>query len=804
MKKRARLSSGAPLIPMAAVPIRRRVARLVSLSFLALLALTGRAWAHTSLLESSPADRSRLSEAPESLRLRFSDPVEPASVTVDVLSVDGRHHEGAVRRTGGPLTDVVEFSLPRLPDGGTYGLTWQSFGPDGHRVAGEVVIGVGYVSEHDVAGASFSSVSIWNRLTELGGVVGRFSWYVGLSLAVGALFGMRWAGRKPADKEPKSVRKGRAAVGGVAGGLLVAGLGVAGAGAGLRWAVGLMVRFGSYGPEASYPGRAWMALDSPPGWLGLLALGLLAWSWRTSAAVSPERRATSPRVLRRVSGALGVAALCLSVGGHALAEDVPLVAVVLAAAHVLAAALWLGPLVLASVFARSEWMRSADPDDRRALLGSYFGAYARVAAFVFAVLVGTGARAMLANVGLHLFENGYGRALAAKLLVVVAVLVPLGWYHDRSVRVRKERLARPGFQSGLRLETAGLAAVLGLASVITILNPEESGRPVGTPAAASGFATGPVDDVGQCSALVVGKRNCYREYFAGLMRKQDAGVAVAEVAALARTDTYLAVECHQVEHDLGNDAAVHYGSIAQALSFEGSACASGYYHGVVEKIMSQYDDDSLRTAIPTVCESVATRRYSTEHFSCIHGIGHGIMLRFDADLWKSMPYCKALAESWEFDSCIGGLFMENVISAQAGHVKGTFKAEDPLFPCSVVADNEKEQCWGIHSSYLLWKHANSYPKAFALCDRAEPRFVGTCYQSMGRDISGAALLDPPKVIAACNLGRPEFRGRCIEGAALNAVYTDHDTAKADVLCREVAPAYQSVCRSARDRVSAAL
>ena len=58
---------------------------------------------------------------------------------------------------------------------------------------------------------------------------------------------------------------------------------------------------------------------------------------------------------------------------------------------------------------------------------------------------------------------------------------------------------------------------------------------------------------------------------------------------------------------------------------------------------------------------------------------------------------------------------------------------------------------------------------------------------MGRDISGAALLDPGTIVSQCALGAAAHRAECIAGAAANAVYDRHARAMADALCRLVAP-----------------
>ena len=93
----------------------------------------------------------------------------------------------------------------------------------------------------------------------------------------------------------------------------------------------------------------------------------------------------------------------------------------------------------------------------------------------------------------------------------------------------------------------------------------------------------------------------------------------------------------------------------------------------------------------------------------------------------------------------------------------------------------------MQTSYVLQVKSWNLPVAFRICDRVEARYVGTCYRSMGRDISGAALLDPRKIVTQCALGAAEHRAECIAGAAANAVYDRHARAMADALCRSCTP-----------------
>lgn len=51
------------------------------------------------------------------------------------------------------------------------------------------------------------------------------------------------------------------------------------------------------------------------------------------------------------------------------------------------------------------------------------------------------------------------------------------------------------------------------------------------------------------------------------------------------------------------------------------------------------------------------------------------------------------------------------------------------------------------------------------------------------------------------LGNPDHRQHCCVGAALNAVYNDHNTAKATALCKAAPPNMQQACYIARDQAA---
>lgn len=756
------------------------------------------ALAHTSLAASTPAHRSLLEQGPARVELVFSSAIDPQLVSAQLLDATGAVVPGTTPATTGGPTTTVAFTLPPVEDG-AYGVAWQSLGSDGHRVTGEVLFGVGAATLPGEGGTIAPGPAPAARVLDVAAGVARFVWYAALSLLAGALFWAGWAARRMASASSPAAATLAAEARRWRRRALALALGTATARLVLSVALLAGARNGGGAGE-----RVAAALGAPISLLWLAAAAVLAGALAVgnrAASNRPKGRSPVSQTGNRPEGrflgaqAAAAGAFCAAtvlgvLTGHAASSDDPLGAVVFGALHLGAAAAWVGPLMVVSIVALAPAWRAEDAEDRRSVLAACFAGYARMAGWVFAVLALSGLRLAVANLGWPIDATPYALVLAVKVALVLAVVAPLGWAHHRAAR-RPQALLPARFLPSVRTEAVVLVGVLGLGAAMAGLPPE----PPAAPTAVAGAPT----DVDECADLALGKPDCYRAYFAGLLETVGATAAVTEIEALAATDDYVANDCHQVAHDLGNAAADFYPTLGEALAEGGAACWSGYYHGVVEARLSDIPDAELAAAVPTLCSEAAEERYSFTHYNCMHGLGHGLMLRGEADLFATLDVCGTLPDAWEAESCVSGAFMENIVTAQHGD-PAAVSGDDLLYPCTAPAIEGAlaDQCYLMQTSYALWALDYDYEAVFALCDGVDGGRDRICYQSMGRDISGLALLDPAEVVAGCDLGAPSLRESCVVGAALNAVYDEHGTAAADALCAAVDPAYLAACETARD------
>jgi copper transport protein len=362
--------------------------------------------AHARLTASDPGAGAVLSRAPETMRLRFSEPLTPALSTVHVLAPDGREVSGVRARVDPRDPSVLVVRLPRLGRG-AYSTLWRVVGTDDpHRARGLLVFRAGpgaapaSVTPRERP-AVFAVLLRWLDFAMLAGVIGGLA-VVGLVLGPHSALG-----------------RARARV-----------LTLAAACAATALTLGIFVLplralvLMAWEPATSFDlvgqtrwGELWLAREAL-----LAALLVVVLVLRRAAAQQTRARAVRPPempgpALLLLAGALAAAvAVVRSLDGHAaeVAPDTALSVLVLAL-HAGAAGVWVGGLLALAV---GFWplLRSRERADALALLREAWRPFGRLAALSVGVLVVTGiytAGRQVASID-ALVTTIYGQALGAK------------------------------------------------------------------------------------------------------------------------------------------------------------------------------------------------------------------------------------------------------------------------------------------------------------------------------------------------------------------------------------------------------
>ncbi len=350
--------------------------------------------AHAELVLSDPADGARLDEAPTKVRLEFSESVSADLGGLQVVDIDGgRVDDGSARVED----ETVEVDLqPNLPNG-TYVATYRVTSADGHPVKGGLVFSVGEeITDTGALGRFYDAGG--DRPWEVAGAVARTLAYAGVLVAAGGAAFLTFVHTGGGRERPALERTVRVAAAIGAAGVLV--------GLPISAALGTGGGLGSIFDD----GVLSAVLGEGVGWSVALAIGGLALVVGGLAIGAP-----APVVL---TGAVA-AALSFAASGHTRATDPAWRATLADAGHLLAAAVWLGGLVLLWQTLRR---RNRDPDAETVVTAGMVARFSSIAGIALIAVALAGSVLAWEEVRTldALTSTTYGWVLIAKVALVAA------------------------------------------------------------------------------------------------------------------------------------------------------------------------------------------------------------------------------------------------------------------------------------------------------------------------------------------------------------------------------------------------
>ena len=338
------------------------------------------AFAHASLVGTSPPDGAVIERPPEHLTLRFSEPVSP--LLLNLIKPD----RTSLNLAAFEVTDrSLRVFLPSSLLDGTYVLSWRVVSSDGHSIGGSVVFSVGIPSTRSMPNFEDSGRSVRTSIW-----VGKVAMYLGLFLGAGGAFALSWITRgDPSGRIPV---------------VLLVAFGIAGCG----------LSAGSQGLDAlgapmfrMLEADTWhAAMDTAFGPTIIIAVIVLAMALGSVLSIGLQARVLSLAAL------IGVG-FALSQSGHAASAEPRWLMRSMVFTHGVGIAYWTGALMpLGFVLA------SRRPDSANALLR-----FSRTIPYLVAAILVSGI--VLASVQLEQLEalvsTAYGRVLLLKMSLLTAL-----------------------------------------------------------------------------------------------------------------------------------------------------------------------------------------------------------------------------------------------------------------------------------------------------------------------------------------------------------------------------------------------
>lgn len=373
------------------------------------------AFAHAELLETTPQDGAVLDTAPDTVELRFNEPVQVVEDAMRLFPGDGTPEVLTAHTSN--TTVIIDF--PADLGDGAYALAYRVVSADGHPIGGALTFQVGH---GDYTAPDTSVTPADPVVTEAIVSVLSVAQYLGLLALVGLVFFNRFVTCAPNPAEPRIRKLSRIAYGTALASSLL-----------LIPASGARVtgnEFITYLPETGdlvlLPASTWMPGVS---WQ-LLASASLVLVFGLTALLLDARSRTAGMGVADLGSA--TVALCVPLlVGHT--QTVQPVWVMIAAdlVHLLTGAFWVGGvigLLCTLAIARPATHRGVPRVHPNTLVEvvARFSHHALLSVIVLAISGTVMAILIIGSWG-TLFGSDYGRILLIKLGIVAAVVLPAAW-----------------------------------------------------------------------------------------------------------------------------------------------------------------------------------------------------------------------------------------------------------------------------------------------------------------------------------------------------------------------------------------
>lgn len=298
--------------------------------------------------------------------------------------------------------------------------------------------------------------------------------------------------------------------------------------------------------------------------------------------------------------------------------------------------------------------------------------------------------------------------------------------------------------------------------------------------------------------------NCYNDLDCALNSlryiedNRDADTVMSTFTQLVDLYDKNKIDCHKTAHHLGMFLYPYVGkNLSAAFEYAGQGCGGSIYHGIIMSYFTikQYEDtDPATINIADICPEFEENPYEIERWQCLHGVGHGLIVSYDYDVFSAVKRCNVFEPGWEQISCSKGIFMQNNVKYVESR-EGNFDEDNILYPCNEVDAKYAPRCYHYHPTYILIQNGGSLKKSFADCDRIEPEeFVKYCYHGMGRQILSATEGKMSLINQFCQMGeQQQFHTDCFRGMVMILVNNDRDPEEGFVFCKHIPDTAKGDC-----------
>ena len=268
-------------------------------------------------------------------------------------------------------------------------------------------------------------------------------------------------------------------------------------------------------------------------------------------------------------------------------------------------------------------------------------------------------------------------------------------------------------------------------------------------------------------------------------------------------------DCHSLTHVVGRAATQRYQNVSAAFRAGSQMCGAGYYHGAMEGIVQELGERRVAQQIPVLCAQLRKdRRDGIRHYSCAHGLGHGLLGISDG-VRAALGGCERLRDSNERHYCYSGVFMENTRPHGGTGFRRNVGEQRLRHICPTLEGRPRSVCYQRMPQDEAFAAGTGFQSIIALCETTPGRSRFDCYKGIGAlaanhgiNKGGEGPARYALTAALCKLGKTHAGSSlCFIGAAATFVYNERSMPGAEAVCMQASPSVRRRClRVAAERL----
>jgi plastocyanin len=229
--------------------------------------------------------------------------------------------------------------------------------------------------------------------------------------------------------------------------------------------------------------------------------------------------------------------------------------------------------------------------------------------------------------------------------------------------------------------------------------------------------------------------------------------------------------------------------------------AFGCYHGLMEVVFygnspSEFSENLLKAE--AACGKLGDENHPP-YWSCIHGMGHGIITYREHDLPQALKDCDRLKERVR-TYCYDGTFMELSISAAANF----YRESDPLYPCNAIDEKYRFACGRSQPNVMRSRFNLQTGEIARICEESGSEAIKYhCIDALGYFSGQMSGGNPESIIKNCGeIIKGTNRAQCLAAAAGELVF--QNTAgwqkSSQKVCSTLSGGELTLCQERIDRI----